>query len=95
MATLQKLANWQRLKKMVREHNLGTRLTKGTFLSTTNVSPIFNTQYVMLPCQCRKKAPTNEAGPSQTKKQKVQKKKKGSPKKKKMPIKKKLKEAGL
>ena len=83
---------WKRKMKM---YHLGTRLTKGTFLSTTNVSPIFTTQYVMLPCQCRKKAPTDKAGPSQTKKQKVQKKKKGSPKKKKTPIKKKLKEAGL
>ena len=68
------------------------KANKGTFLSTTNVSPIFTTQYVMLPCQCRKKAPTDEAGPSQTKKQKVQKKK-GSPQKKKTPIKKKLKKA--
>jgi len=64
---------------MVRELHLVTRLTKGTFLSTKAVSPVFTSQYVMLPSQCRKEAPTEEAGPSQAKKKIVQKKK-GTPK---------------
>ena len=94
MATFQKLANRQRLEKMVRELHQGTRLTKGMFMCTKSVSLFFTSQYVMSPLKCRKQAPTNAVGPSQGKKQKVQKKqKKGTTKKKKTPIKKKLKKA--
>jgi hypothetical protein len=75
LVTLQKLANWHRLEKMVRELHLGTRLTKGTLLSTKLHHLFFTSQYLMLPSQCRKEAPTEEAGPSQAKKKIVQKKK--------------------
>ena len=81
------------MEKMVRELHQGTRLTKGMFLCTKSVL-FFTSQYVISPLKCRKQAPTNAAGPSQGKKQKVQKKqKKGTTKKKKTPIKKKLKKA--
>ena len=75
---------------MVRELHQGTRLTKGMFLCTKSVL-FFTSQYVISPLKCRKQAPTNEAGPSQGKKQK--KLKKVTTKKKKTPIKKKLKKA--
>jgi hypothetical protein len=74
LVTLQKLANWHRLEKMVRELHLGTRLTKGTLLSTKLHYLFFTSQYLILPSQCRKEAPTEEAGPSQAKKKIVQKK---------------------
>ena len=45
LATLQKLANWQRSEKMARELHLGTRLTKGTFCPLNYIT-CFLLQYI-------------------------------------------------